>query len=915
MTRDEWARVEALFDEARARPAGERAAWLRDACPAPDIRQLVEEMVAAHEAAPDFLEAPADVPPLVDATLDGRIGQRFGAYRVVRKIGQGGMGIVYEAVRDDDDFARRVAIKVLPDWQGEADADRFRRERRLLASLDHPGVARLLDAGETPEGALYFVMELVDGQPIDVWCREQHLGVRDRVALLLQVAEAVAYAHQRLVIHRDLKPANILVTHDGQPKLLDFGIAAVLADSGRTELTQAQRLTPAYASPEQIRGEPVTTASEVYSLGVLLFRLLTGRSPYVHTSANAHALAQEICEVDPPWMASIPRAAGDDPPAAVPRDLEAIVRKALRKAPGERYASVEQFAADAQRFLAGEPVLAVRGSTWYRARKFIGRHRWGLAAATVLLVLGSTALVEIVRQRRTSERRFNDVRELADVVIFDVDTAITDLPGSTPARKLIMQRAMTYLDRLTAQRADDLQLQRDIALAYERIGDVQGAPNRANLGELDAAEHNYRQALALRQAIAERTGRNADDGRKLARILRTLGLFLANARGDVAGALQAGRQALAVSEGVIAYAADDPQVRKELALDQQFLAELDSGGNAHVRAGTLAEAATLYRRAGENFARLLEATPDDVVLRQYAAIIDMQLADVASQQADIEGMRAALLRARPVLAELAQDPSNSSAHTNLAIVESQLAGLLLVDGQIEGALRVYEDNLAAWRQRLAVNPRDVNVAEHELSARGDLGRALGVAGRTTEALDLLDGATADAGALAQSTGSADLRLRRAFFGVSSAEVLRRAGRLADARHRLLESLKTYEAAAAETPANVVVAISRSMAEALLGKVALQSGDRAAALQYCTRAAQRLEPLRPDNPEVFDIDYALAESYACAGDGQDGVAAAGSYAKSLEAWRRAPAPGPYTHGGFPLGSASEVEGKRSARALR
>jgi non-specific serine/threonine protein kinase/serine/threonine-protein kinase len=911
MTREEWARVEGLFSDVRARPAAERHAWLQNACPDPDTRNLVAEMLAAHDAAPDFLEQPADLRPLVDTPLQSRRDQRFGAYRVVGEIGHGGMGVVYEASRDDDNFARRVAIKVLPSWLASAHAERFRRERRLLASLDHPGIARLLDAGEAADGALYFVMELVQGQTIDVWCRERHLDVRARVALVARVADAVAYAHQSLVIHRDLKPSNILVTIDGQPKLLDFGIATVVADAGEAEQTQTHLLTPAYASPEQIRGEAVTTASDVYSLGLLLFKLLTGRSPYANPATAPHALAREICEVEPPAMASVSVADGDERPLSVPRDLEAIVRKALRKQPSERYASIEQLAADLRRFLAGQPVQAVRGSTLYRIRKFTERNRWGIAAATTMVVLGGAGITEIVRQRQIAERRFDEVRGIANVVIFDVETAIAGLPGSTPARKLIMQRAMEYLDRLMREGVDSIPLRRDIALAYEKIGDVQGAPDRANLGEFEAAERNYRQALALREAIVSRTVQDADDGRKLARIHRTLGLFQANVRGDITGALQSARAALAVSERFAAQAPDDSQVLKELALDQQFLGELYSGGSAPVRGGTLADAATQYRQSRKNFERLLAATPRDEVLLHYAAIVDIQLADVAHQLGDTNTEGTALERSRRVLVDLAKNPSNDSARSNLAFVHGKLAGILLAEGKATAALDIYEKNLEEMRERLAKNPEDVHVQAAEVSARAEVGRARAVAGRLAEATDMLARAAADARALAERTGSTEFRLRSGLASAWGADALLRSGRFPAGRDLLLDALTTYEKAASGAPANVVIAISRSMVENKLGQVSLLLGDRASALRYCESAGRRMEPLRSDNPEVFDIDYALAESYSCIGDSHAGPAAKPWYEKSIAAWRRAPNPGPYSNSGFSLGSIVAVEGKLAA----
>ena len=285
MTRDEWAQLEALFDEARQRTGSERAALLDRSSIGPETRRLLEQMLDSYDTDPDFLEGDSDPAGAVTTAVnDALVGQRLGAYRIVRPVGRGGMGVVYEAVRDDDEFARRVAIKVLPTWGATALASRFRLERRLLGSLDHPGIARLIDSGTAPNHGLYFVMEFVDGAPIDEWARTHGLDVDARVALLVRVADAVADAHRHLVVHRDLKPANILVQSDGQPKLLDFGIATLLSEEGAESAsltrTAERRFTPEFASPEQIRGEPVTTATDVYGLGALLYLLLAGRRPH-----------------------------------------------------------------------------------------------------------------------------------------------------------------------------------------------------------------------------------------------------------------------------------------------------------------------------------------------------------------------------------------------------------------------------------------------------------------------------------------------------------------------------------------------------------------------------------------------------------------------------------------------------------
>ncbi len=399
MSTSDWSRITELFDQARQRPPAERDAFLQAACQDNALRAEVEAMLRTYDEDPDFLELPADGGFAVQ-TLDQQVGQpahgrRLGPYRLVREIGRGGMGVVYEAERDDEEFERRVAIKVLPTaWAAPALAERFRFERRVLAGLDHPNIARLLDAGTTGDGVPYFVMEYVDGQPIDVWCRERGLTVRQRVEMLLSVCGAVAHAHQHLVVHRDLKPANILITTDGVPKLLDFGIATLVSVDGGTSAgltrTGQSSFTPEYASPEQVRGERVTTTTDVYSLGVLAYRLLSGRPPYALQTSQGQSLPlvdamRIICEVDPPAPSSVAGAAD----ASVLRgDLDTVVLKALRKAPRERYASVFALSADLAAWMDGQLVSATPATLGYRLRKFVARNRTGtLAAAAVVLAL------------------------------------------------------------------------------------------------------------------------------------------------------------------------------------------------------------------------------------------------------------------------------------------------------------------------------------------------------------------------------------------------------------------------------------------------------------------------------------------------------------------------------------------------
>ncbi len=389
MTPERWKKVEEVFESALERTTEERPAYLAEACSGDEsLRGQVEALLRSHEQAGSFIEAPA-VPHLLPTIEDDPaatvIGRRIGAYKIVREIGRGGMGAVYLAVRADDEFQKRVAIKLI---KRGMDTDfvirRFRHERQILASLDHPNVARLLDGGTTEDGLPYFVMEFVEGRPIDKYCDTQRLSITERLRLFLKVCSAVQYAHQNLIIHRDLKPSNILVTADGTPKLLDFGIAKLLnpeiASPTLDPTTATLRLmTPEYASPEQVRGEPATTISDVYSLGVLLYELLTGHRPYRLLSRLPEEIAHVICKEEPEKPSVIvgrvenigfnievtPQAIVKARQATLEKlhrqlagDLDSIVLKALRKEPQNRYSSVEQFSDDISRHLEGLPVSA-----------------------------------------------------------------------------------------------------------------------------------------------------------------------------------------------------------------------------------------------------------------------------------------------------------------------------------------------------------------------------------------------------------------------------------------------------------------------------------------------------------------------------------------------------------------------------
>ena len=431
------------------------------------------------------------------------------------------MGAVYLAARADDEYRKEVAIKLVRRGLDTEDIlRRFRNERQILAQLDHPNIARLIDGGTTDDGLPYFVMEYVNGVPINAYCDANALSTTERLKLFRKVCEAITYAHQNLVIHRDLKPSNILVTHEGEPKLLDFGIAKLLStgDELFTQTIPALRvMTPEYASPEQVKGDKIMTTSDVYSLGVLLYELLTGQRPYRLKTRTPEEIARAITEQEPERPSTaVAKGAGNSKtqipnPKLLRGDLDNIVLMAMRKEPARRYTSVGQFSEDIRRHLEQLPVRARKDTLRYRSEKFIRRHKVGVAAAALIalsLVGGIVATFwearRATQQRDRAERRFADVRKLSNALLFDIAPKIERLEGSTEARKSLVQRALEYLDSLANESAENASLQGELAAAYEKVGELQGAPRKANLNDFSGAIASYEKARDIRKRLLEK---------------------------------------------------------------------------------------------------------------------------------------------------------------------------------------------------------------------------------------------------------------------------------------------------------------------------------------------------------------------------------------------------------------------------
>ncbi len=430
-------------------------------------------------------------------------GLRCGPYRLERLLGRGGVGEVFLAERADGQIEQRVAIKLLCRGVPRLSLrSRFLQERQILAKLQHPGIARLLDVGETAEGRPYLVLDYIDGVPIDVYSRK--LDLRGKLRLFLDVCDAVAYAHRNLIIHRDIKPSNILVNAAGQPKLLDFGIAKIVAAETDQTRTGERMLTPDYASPEQVRGAAQSTATDVYSLGAVLYRLLTGQSPHAFPNRTVEAIEAAICTTDP----APARRLNPDLPA----DLDFTLRKALRKEPEERYSSVEALAGDLKAFLESRPVRARSANFWYRSRKFVRRYWMPVSAAAVVILSLAAGLYIADRQRVIAEARVAQLRRLSRQLL-EFETQLSE-PNAGTDLQLHKKIAATYIQNLESLRPNalrDKQLALEIGAAYLRMARMQGVPEWNQLGQYVEAEKSLTKAAEIAKTVlaADPTNREA----------------------------------------------------------------------------------------------------------------------------------------------------------------------------------------------------------------------------------------------------------------------------------------------------------------------------------------------------------------------------------------------------------------------
>jgi eukaryotic-like serine/threonine-protein kinase len=805
VTTGRWPRVAEAFEAARQLPAGEREAWLARACPEEVVRAEVLALLRTYDEAPDFLEQPVPLAVAAEALLvaerSGVAGRRVGAWRLTRELGRGGMGVVHEAARADEEFARRVAIKLLPAaWTGTARTERFRFERRVLAGLDHPGIARLYDAGTTEDGVPYFVMELVDGEPIDAWCANAGLSLRERVELMLRVSAAVGHAHQNLVVHRDLKPGNIFVTRDGQPKLLDFGIAKLLSEEAQDRAgltgTGQQAFTAEYASPEQVRGEAVTTAGDVYSLGVLLYLLLAGQPPYDLKGLSPLEAMRRVLEAEPPAPSRVAPAARR---SALRGDLESVLLKALRKDPQERYVSVFAFADDLRAWLDGRPVSATRPTWAYRTGKAVRRHKAVAAAAVaVALAVGaggaSTAWeAHVARiERDKAENRFREVRQFSRSLLFEIHESLRTLPGATEPRRQLLGRTVQFLDGLARDAGEDAALKIELAEGYRQLGQVEGSAVSENVGDIGAAIRSFEKAARLGEEALATDPRSVPAADVTSGAYGDLGSATLEA-GGIEAAERAFRRHLALAERLEREHAGDAQALASVASSYVTLGYFRGQRNDHAGAKPFYEKAIgLYaslpetRRAGPSTARTYA-----YALKRLGAVLlhENDLAGAERCYQSALGVEEALVGA---------NPGNSTYRYDLTFSLSDLGFVARKRFDLARAEAFYRRALAIRLEALAADPRDVRAARGVAATHSYLAgvyhlqnRHAAAAAETRRSMAVNEDLVAHTTALTDRHGLAWNRVYLAQYLIDQAESLpagsRRRPLLDEARRRMAQA--------------------------------------------------------------------------------------------------------------------------------
>ena len=793
MINDEWDKIKEIVESVLIRRVDERASFLDTLNLSNEMRAEIDSLIAFDDESANFLNQSAvnysqDFFDDEDQ-INPLIGQTIGIYSIHRELGFGGMGAVYLAERNDGKFDQKVALKFLKrELNTAALRRRFKQEREILTSLEHPNIARLIDAGTTDNKIPYFAMEYVEGLPIDEYCRKNKLNLNQRLDLFRIVCSAVDFAHRNLIVHRDLKPSNVLVSENGTPKLLDFGISKILSEEfeqvNSATVTKLGVMTPGYASPEQLQSKSVTTATDIYSLGIILFELLSGHRPFESKEADLQQIFQAVLENEPPLpsamietvsktLKQITEAKTELKPAenkdlntklnkldretgqnrlqytisadanfnsqSLRGDLDNIVLKAIRKEPERRYSSAENFSEDIKKYLRGLPVSARQNTFSYRAEKFVKRNRASVFAGLLIFIAVLGGIAATLWQSRIaqiesmkSEKRFGDVRALANSFLFEFSPLIENLPGSTPARKLLVTRALEYLNNLSAEAGNDWQLQSELAKAYEKVGDVQGSPYSPNIGDTKGALESYEKARVISKNILDREPDNPSKQSNLANLLKLIGELHSNG-GDYQKAVGFYDQALTLNENIVTGNPQDFDSRTKLAdmLRSRGLIPFFEGDNK--------KAIEYYNRSKDINEQLLHEQPENPKITEQYAFNFVSIGEAQGWDEDYEGGAINLQTGLDLLIPLGTKfPNDVKLQRSLMLAHNKRAENHQDLEEFEKSVEMFSVGVKISLNMLKADPESFLAKRDVAMSSKKLAQALDDAGRSKESLEKLN---------------------------------------------------------------------------------------------------------------------------------------------------------------------------------
>lgn len=790
-------------------------------------------------------------------------GQLIGSYEIEGELGRGGMGAVYLARRADGVFDKHVAIKVL---KRGTDTDeilrRFSTERRILARLEHSNIARLIDAGTTGDGLPYFVMEYVEGTPLTRFAAEHQLPLSARLSLFRVVCNAVSYAHRHLIVHRDLKPSNILVTAEREVKLLDFGIAKLIqeVDDAGTEVTATsfRVMTPEYASPEQLRGEPVTTQSDVYSLGIVLYELLTGARPHTFKTRATAEVAATIASREPERPSTVLRRRSASARViegkALRGDLDNIVLQALRLEPNRRYGSVNQLAEDLVRYAKGLPVRARPATAGYRAAKFIRRHKASVIAATAfaLILVAATVVAALEarsarRQKHRAEERFDEVRQLAHSLLFDYYDKIASLGGSTAIRQHLVEDAVEHLDRLSVDAGDDERLLREVGAAYERLGKIQGNSYYNNLGDTAGAMRSYEKSAQIREHLVKLAGNSPVALQELANSYEGLG-DIYYTKGDLEQGLTSYERAKRLREAVFKNSPSELNYLLSLTEIDRKIGDI-KGVDGYANLGDPAGALAAYREAQALLEPAFAASPENRQLKSKLAHVLSRAGSLADTAGDIKSALQLGPEAVRLFEELrAADPTNQNYHSYLLAANAFLRFSLIDNNELTEAVARSKKVIAELEEMLDRDPNDA-------SLRRNLGVTHNALGKDLLAIHDVDGALSEhakALAIAQALAATNPKAEHfqadvAFTLARYGEAYAAAGEYDPALQCYRDSLEIRQSLLAANPANARTKDELGILYSDLAKLLSMKGNSREADDYYSKSIRVAQELSAQSP--------------------------------------------------------------------